>query len=226
MTLRLTVAAAALLFSSACFAAVTLTVPEEIKIVSVNDQEVSGGLFRSAEKYTLNAGENVINIRYSEFFQHSDNSHDILKSDIASIRTPELVDGQEYRLALINAPKNFDLAQKYKDQPVFGLYNKSNQLLVQQAGAKQEQKAIFSNGVFGNAIDLTKKNAGSVNQPAPVYTEVATVNSTKNKQEAVSVVATSSVSNVGVDQQLIQLWQKANKAERQKFMSWLVEQAN
>ena len=38
MTLRLTVAAAALLLSSAGFAAVTLTVPEEIKIVSVNDQ--------------------------------------------------------------------------------------------------------------------------------------------------------------------------------------------
>ena len=29
-----------------------------------------------------------------------------------------------------------------------------------------------------------------------------------------------------LDQQLIQVWQKASKVERQKFMTWLVEQAN
>lgn len=226
MTLRLTVAAAALLVTSASFAAVTLTVPEEIKIVSVNDQEVSGGLFRSTEKYSLNAGENVINVRYSEFFQHSDNSHDILKSGIASIQTPKLVDGQEYRLALIHPPKNFDSAQKYKDQPIFGLYNKSNQLLVQQIGAKQEQKAIFSNGIFGNSIDLTKKTTIPANQPAPIYTEAATIKSAKGQSEQVLSVASNSMANSGADQQLIQIWQKANKAERQKFMSWLAEQAN
>lgn len=208
MTLRFTVAAATLLMSSVGFAAVTLTVPEEIKIVAVNDQELSGGLFRSAEKYTLNAGENVISVRYTEFFQHPDNSHDILKSGVASIRTPVLADGQEYRLALIDAPKDFDKAQKYKDQPIFGLYNKANQLLVEQQGAKQEQKAIFSNAIFGNNLDLTKKTAAPANQPAPVYTQ-----------------NTSAVVNAS-DQQLIQLWQKATKVERQEFMSWLAEQSN
>lgn len=208
MTLRFTVAAATLLMSSVGFAAVTLTVPEEIKIVAVNDQELSGGLFRSAEKYTLNAGENVISVRYTEFFQHPDNSHDILKSGVASIRTPVLADGQQYRLALIDAPKDFDKAQKYKDQPIFGLYNKANQLLVQQQGAKQVQKAIFSNAIFGNNLDLTKKTTAPANQPAPVYTQ-----------------NTSAVVNAS-DQQLIQLWQKATKVERQEFMSWLAEQSN
>ena len=217
MTLRFTVAAATLLMSSVGFAAVTLTVPEEIKIVAVNDQELSGGLFRSAEKYTLNAGENVISVRYTEFFQHPDNSHDILKSGVASIRTPVLADGQQYRLALIDAPKDFDKAQKYKDQPIFGLYNKANQLLVQQQGAKQEQKAIFSNAIFGNNLDLTKKTAAPANQPAPVYTQNTSV--IVPAQKAQSVVSAS-------DQQLIQLWQKATKVERQKFMSWLAEQSN
>lgn len=217
MTLRFTVAAATLLMSSVGFAAVTLTVPEEIKIVAVNDQEISGGLFRSAEKYTLNAGENVINVRYTEFFQHPDNSHDILKSGVASIRTPVLVNGQEYRLALIDAPKDFDKAQKYKDQPIFGLYNKANQLLVQQQGAKQEQKAIFSNAIFGNNLDLTKKTTTPANQPAPVYTQ--NTSAVMPAQKSQPVVSAS-------DQQLIQLWQKATKVERQKFMSWLAEQAN
>ncbi len=225
MTLRLTVAAAALMLSSAGFAAVTLTVPEEIKIVAVNDQEVTGGLFRSTEKYKLDAGENVLTVRYSEFFQHADNSHDILKSGVAAIRTPSLIDGQEYRLGLVNAPKDFDAAQKYKDQPIFGLYDKSNQLLVQQAGAKKEQKSIFSNGVLGNAVDFMKKDAVPENQPAPVYAQSVAVKPTN----VVSPVAASknvTINENGADQQLIQLWQKANKAERQKFMSWLAEQAN
>ncbi len=225
MTLRLTVAAAALMLSSAGFAAVTLTVPEEIKIVAVNDQEVTGGLFRSTEKYKLDAGENLLMVRYSEFFQHADNSHDILKSGVAAIRTPALIDGQEYRLGLVNAPKDFDAAQKYKDQPIFGLYDRSNQLLVQQAGAKKEQKSIFSNGVLGNAVDFTKKEAVPENQPAPVYAQSVTVKPTN----VVSPVVASKnviINENGADQQLIQLWQKANKAERQKFMSWLAEQAN
>ncbi|UUS66670.1 MULTISPECIES: DUF2057 domain-containing protein [unclassified Acinetobacter] len=225
MTLRLTVAAAALMLSSAGFAAVTLTVPEEIKIVAVNDQEVTGGLFRSTEKYKLDAGENLLTVRYSEFFQHADNSHDILKSGVAAIRTPALIDGQEYRLGLVNAPKDFDAAQKYKDQPIFGLYDKSNQLLVQQAGAKKEQKSIFSNGVLGNAVDFTKKEAVPENQPAPVYAQSVAVKPTN----VVSPVAASknvTINENGADQQLIQLWQKASKAERQKFMSWLAEQAN
>ncbi|MEN8991468.1 DUF2057 domain-containing protein [Avibacterium paragallinarum] len=225
MTLRLTVAAAALMLSSAGFAAVTLTVPEEIKIVAVNDQEVTGGLFRSTEKYKLDAGENLLTVRYSEFFQHADNSHDILKSGVADIRTPALIDGQEYRLGLVNAPKDFDAAQKYKDQPIFGLYDKSNQLLVQQAGAKKEQKSIFSNGVLGNAVDFTKKEAVPENQPAPVYAQSVTVKPT-NVAVPVATPKNIAVLQNGVDQQLIQLWQKASKAERQKFMSWLAEQAN
>ncbi|MCL6236157.1 DUF2057 domain-containing protein [Acinetobacter sp. ANC 5579] len=225
MTLRLTVAAAALMLSSAGFAAVTLTVPEEIKIVAVNDQEVTGGLFRSTEKYKLDAGENLLTVRYSEFFQHADNSHDILKSGVAAIRTPALIDGQEYRLGLINAPKDFDAAQKYKDQPIFGLYDKSNQLLVQQAGAKKEQKSIFSNGVLGNAVDFTKKEAVPENQPSPVYAQSVTVKST-NVASHITTPKNVTINENGADQQLIQIWQKANKAERQKFMSWLAEQAN
>ncbi|MCL6231411.1 MULTISPECIES: DUF2057 domain-containing protein [Acinetobacter] len=225
MTLRLTVAAAALMLSSAGFAAVTLTVPEEIKIVAVNDQEVTGGLFRSTEKYKLDAGENLLTVRYSEFFQHADNSHDILKSGVAAIRTPALIDGQEYRLGLVNAPKDFDAAQKYKDQPIFGLYDRSNQLLVQQAGAKKEQKSIFSNGVLGNAVDFAKKEAVPENQPSPVYAQSVTVKST-NVASHITTPKNVTINENGADQQLIQLWQKANKAERQKFMGWLAEQAN
>ena len=204
MGLRIAATAVVFLFSTSVFSAVTVTVPEEIKIVAVNDQEVNSGLLRSNQTYSLDAGINAISVRYNEFFQHSDNSHDILKSGVVTVKTPNLKDGETYRLALIQAPKDFDAAQKYKDQPIIGLYDVKNQLLVQQPGAKDAAKPWFGNRVLTKKMDLTTQTATPVNQPAAVYTQSADQN----------------------DQQLIQLWQKASKAERQKFMTWLAEQAN
>ena len=204
MGLRIAATAAVFLFSTSVFSAVTVTVPEEIKIVAVNDQEVKSGLLRSNQTYSLDAGVNAISVRYNEFFQHSDNSHDILKSGVVTVKTPSLKDGETYRLALIQAPKDFDAAQKYKDQPIIGLYDAKNQLLVQQTGAKDAAKPWFGNRVLTKKLDMTTQVATPVHQPAAVYTQSADQN----------------------DQQLIQLWQKASKAERQKFMTWLAEQAN
>ena len=204
MNLRIAATAAVFLFSTSVFSAVTVTVPEEIKIVAVNDQEVKSGLLRSNQTYSLDAGVNAISVRYNEFFQHSDNSHDILKSGVVTVKTPSLKDGETYRLALIQAPKDFDAAQKYKNQPIIGLYDAKNQLLVQQTGAKDAAKPWFGNRVLTKKLDMTTQVATPVHQPAAVYTQSADQN----------------------DQQLIQLWQKASKAERQKFMTWLAEQAN
>ena len=204
MDLRIAATAAVFLFSRSVFSAVTVTVPEEIKIVAVNDQEVNSGLLRSNQTYSLDAGINAISVRYNEFFQHSDNSHDILKSGVVTVKTPSLKDGETYRLALIQAPKDFDAAQKYKNQPIIGLYDAKNQLLVQQTGAKDAAKPWFGNRVLTKKLDMTTQVATPVHQPAAVYTQSADQN----------------------DQQLIQLWQKASKAERQKFMTWLAEQTN
>jgi hypothetical protein len=204
MGLRIAATAAVFLFSTSVFSAVTVTVPEEIKVVAVNDQEVNSSLLRSNQTYSLDAGINAISVRYNEFFQHSDNSHDILKSGVVTVKTPSLKDGETYRLALIQAPKDFDAAQKYKDQPIIGLYDAKNQLLVQQTGAKDAAKPLFGNRVLTKKVDLTTQAATPVNQPAAAYTQSADQN----------------------DQQLIQLWQKASKAERQKFMTWLAEQTN
>lgn len=221
MDLRITAAVVALLGSTSVFSAVTLTVPEEIKIIAVNDQEVRSGLLRSDQTYKLDAGTNAISVRYTEFFQHNDNSHDILKSGVVTVKTPELKDGEAYKLALINAPKNFDEAKKYKDQPIIGLYDAKNQLLVQQAGAKDAAKPLLGQSVLGKSVDLTtNKVVTPTNQSAAVYTQTASTPNiaTANVQENASVGQ--------LDQQLIQLWKQASKAERQKFMNWLGEQAN
>lgn len=204
MPLRFTAIISALVISSTAFSAVTVKVPEEIKIVAVNDQEVSSGLLAKSQ-YKIKAGENTINVRYSGYFQHADNSHDILKSGIVALKTPALVDGETYRLALIRAPQDFDEAQKYKDQPIFGLYNKENKLLVQQAGTKSEQKNWFSDAFFNNQSDDLTNDKATVKQTAAVQSVSASGNQ---------------------EQPLIHLWQQSSKAERQKFMAWLAEQSN
>lgn len=221
MAFKLGVAAIALMACSSAFSAVTISVPEEIKLLTVNDQEIRSGLFSSAQQVKVNAGENVINLRYQQYFEHHNGAHDILKSGVITLKTPILQDGENYRLALVNPPKDFDAAKEFKDQPSVGLYNQKNQLLVQQTGAKVSSTGWLIGSLRNKTVDTTQHSA-TVNQPAAVYTAAALLPSEKTT----SVTLHTQKQTQGKEQQLIQLWQQATKAERQKFMSWLAEQAN
>ena len=221
MAFKLGVAAIALMACSSAFSAVTISVPEEIKLLTVNDQEIRSGLFSSAQQVKVNAGENVINLRYQQYFEHHNGAHDILKSGVITLKTPILQDGENYRLALVNPPKDFDAAKEFKDQPSVGLYNQKNQLLVQQTGAKVSSTGWLIGSLRNKTVDTTQHSA-TVNQPAAVYTAAAVLPSEKTT----SVTLHTQKQTQGKEQQLIQLWQQASKAERQKFMSWLAEQAN
>ena len=221
MAFKLGVAAIALMASSSAFSAVTISVPEEIKLLAVNDQEIRSGLFSSAQQVKVNAGENVINLRYQQYFEHHNGAHDILKSGVITLKTPILQDGENYRLALVNPPKDFDAAKEFKDQPSIGLYNQKNQLLVQQTGAKASSTGWLIGSLRNKTVDATQ-NSATVNQPVAVYTAAAVLPSEKTT----SVTLHTQKQTQGKEQQLIQLWQQASKVERQKFMSWLAEQAN
>lgn len=218
MALRLTFAAAALMVSGSVFSAVTVIAPEEIKILAVNDQEVNTGLFRSENNaYKLDAGSSSISLRYIQYFEHMSGEHDIVKSGVVTLKTPNLQDNQTYQLALVNAPKTFEDAKKYAEQPTVALYDQKQQVLVQQTGANTEQKPWLSRSVFGGAVDLTQKNVKApVNQPPAVYAA----------PQVTAQTAQLSTQASAVDKQLIELWKKADKTERQKFMSWVAEQAN
>ena len=221
MAFKLGVAAIALMACSSAFSAVTISVPEEIKLLTVNDQEIRSGLFSSAQQVKVNAGENVINLRYQQYFEHHNGAHDILKSGVITLKTPILQDGENYRLALVNPPKDFDAAKEFKDQPSIGLYNQKNQLLVQQTGAKVSSTGWLIGSLRNKTVDATQ-NSATVNQPVAVYTAAAVLPSEKTTL----VTLPTAKQTQGKEQQLIQLWQQASKVERQKFMSWLAEQAN
>lgn len=227
MSLRVGVAAFGLLLSSSVFSAVTITAPEEIVILAVNGQEVNSGLIPSKKNnYQVDPGNLTVNVRYREYFEHLNGEHDIVKSGVVTIQAPDLQDNQSYSLGLVNAPKNFDAAKKYADQPTVALYDQNKKLVVQQTGANNEAQPWFTgSNLLSRTLDLTQKNKNNAaNQPAPVYA------GTTAQVVATAPVAVTTAAAAGTakttDQQLAELWQKASKAERQKFMAWLAAQTN
>ena len=228
MHLKLSIAVLAVALSTPVFAAVSIQVPEEIVVLAVNGQEVNAGLFRSkSNEYKIDAGEANFSVRYQEYFEHLNGEHDVLKSGVVSIQTPALQDGQQYQLALVNAPQNFETAKKFVEQPTIALYDRNKKLVVQQTGANNEPRAWLGQGLLKKAVDLTQGHQNLTQQPAPVYQNQNTTTVHHAVTSTNSVASNTVASNsTGLEQQLIQTWQKASKAERQKFMSWLAEQAN
>lgn len=218
MNKRFSAFAMLFMVTSPLFAAITLTTPEEIKVAAINGQELNTGLFSSNKNaQQLKVGENIVSVHYTQYFEENRNigTHEIVRSNIVNIKTPLLEDNQNYYLAVIDLPKDADTAREYAKAPIFGLYNSQNQLLAKQQDAKSSNLGIVSN-LF---VDGDSSNKYLVNtQPSAEYTAQA-----KMKPE-VSTTSNHINSLKDEDQQLIQIWKKATKAEKQKFMSWLAEQ--
>lgn len=216
---------------------VMLIAPEEIDVVAINDQEISGGLFSARENsYKLDAGVHNISVRYKQLFDHRTGEHDVIKSDIVTLNQVQLQDGQNYTLTLVGAPSNFEEGKTFAEQPTVGVEDAQGQLIAKQTGASSKAKPWLSNGIFGSVLDLRSKDDKPKNvstqssmisaqtaktvSPA-VQTQPVTQNATLSKNTTPSQNAVAS----GKAQQLIQIWQSATPQERQKFTAWLAEQA-
>lgn len=100
----------------------------------------------------------TVNVRYREYFEHLNGEHDIVKSGVVTIQATDLKDNQAYNLALVNAPKDFDSAKKYADQPTVALYDQNKKLVVQQTGANNEAQPWFTgSNLLSRTLDLTQK---------------------------------------------------------------------
>lgn len=221
---KLNVAMLGLILSASTFAASTITSSETIVVLAINEQAVKSSLLQNKKDFKVDPGQVSLSVRYQEYFDHRNGQHDILKSGVVNLQAPQLQDNQRYQLRLVNPPKDFDAAQKYVEQPTIALYDQNNQLVVQQTGANGVAKSGLLRGLFSKSNDFTQAKSNTQHQPQAVYGQ-AVANAQVQSFDEPRVIGSNTVNNAkGSDQQLIQIWKKASKSERQKFMSWLADQ--
>ena len=209
------------------YAASTITAPDEIVIVGINDQAIKSSLLKKSKEYKVNPGTLSLSVRYQAYFEDNLNRHDIVKSDVLRLDVPQIQDNQRYVLKLINAPKDHDDAKKYAEQPMIALFDQNNQQVVQELKMSNQPRNSILGGLFSDSVDLTQAaptNNSSVVTRQTAGTQSSTVAQSVNAQTAVKQASTQLANVQSVDQHMIQLWQNASKAERQKFMTWLAEQ--
>ena len=209
------------------YAASTITAPDEIVIVGINDQAIKSSLLKKSKEYKVNPGALSLSVRYQAYFEDNLNRHDIVKSDVLRLDVPQIQDNQRYVLKLINAPKDHDDAKKYAEQPMIALFDQNNQQVVQELKMSNQPRNSILGGLFSDSVDLTQAaptNNSSVAIRQTAKTQSSTGAQPVNTQIAVKQASTQIANVQSVDQHMIQLWQNASKAERQKFMTWLAEQ--
>lgn len=209
------------------YAASTITAPDDIVIVGINDQAIKSSLLKKSKEYKVNPGALSLSVRYQAYFEDNLNRHDIVKSDVLRLDVPQIQDNQRYVLKLINAPKDHDDAKKYAEQPMIALFDQNNQQVVQELKMSNQPRNSILGGLFSDSVDLTQAaptNNSSVAIRQTAKTQSSTGAQPVNTQIAVKQASTQLANVKSVDQHMIQLWQNASKAERQKFMTWLAEQ--
>ena len=198
--------------TAATHAAVTLITPEQIAVLALDQQEVSGSFFRSTKTtYQLDPGTHDIAVRYEQLFNLTNDDHDILKSAMVSVRA-NLEDNKTYRLSLINPPKNYEVAKEYVKQPIIAVVDEQGKIIAQQQGLDNAPKPMLGSSFFNRVMDFrnkpdTQKDLSTRQIPAS-EAKVATAGS-----------ATEATSNL---EQLKQLWQHASKQEREQFMQFII----
>lgn len=203
---------------STVWAAVKIIAPEDIRVMAINDQEIKSGFLKAKNsEYTINAGQNNLYVRYEQIYDDERaDMHDVVKSEVLQITTPELKDGEQYTLAIPNKPTSLEAARTFAKNPTIALYNQQGQKVAEQTGANSG-RPFFSGGLFSRGYDLTKEK---VKQALPQKTEYqAPVVTTAES------VNTSTAQPTAISQQMIELWKKAPAADREKFLIWLNQQA-
>lgn len=202
-------------------AAVTLVTPEEIPVLALDQQEISGSLFRSSKTtYKLDPGSREIAVRYEQLFSQNNGDHDVLKSAILNLKA-DLQDNKTYRLTLVNPPKNYDDAKQYVKQPIVAIVDEQGNTVSQQQGLDNAPKPLLGSSFFNRVLDLRgndgQKDLTRAGAPSTVSTTTAQPVSSTSAGNA-----TVNTAKAGTVEQLKQLWQSANEQERQQFMQFII----
>lgn len=222
-------------------AAVTLITPEEIPVLALDQQEVTGNFFRSSKTtYKLDPGSHDIAVRYEQLFNQTNGEHDILKSAVITVRA-NLEDNKTYRLSLVNPPKNYEVAQEYVKQPIIAVMDEQGQVIAQQQALNNAPKPMLGSSFFNRVMDFRTQLGNQKDYTAPATTNNSVSNSGNNSGNNSAMASTSGSSASGTSmpassmpassmpvtgsntlEQLKQLWQQSTKPEREQFMQFII----
>lgn len=225
MQLSLKVAMAlSVLASTNLYAATTLVVPEDIKLLAVNMEKpkLEGGLFSDEKTIEIPDGTNQIVFKYQPEFEISDNIKNvygdviIAKFDVKNEELKfELPEFKTYRQAETNiSPLEWQLLDS-KGQPIDLVEDvlESDGVQIGRNYAQEARNYNIAGGVAGVAVTYV-----TVNQDSQAVTGV----------EPKVVTEASTQSPNAQDSQMVDLlktmYQKATPEEKETFKKWVAQQ--
>lgn len=225
MQLSLKVAMALSVFASTnLYAATTLVVPEDVKLLAVNMEKpkLEGGLFSDEKTIEIPDGTNQIVFKYQPEFEISDNIKNvygdviIAKFDVKNEELKfELPEFKTYRQAETNiSPLEWQLLDS-KGQPIDLVEDvlESDGVQIGRNYAQEARNYNIAGGVAGVAVTVV-----TVNQHSQAVTGV----------EPKVVATTDAQSSTAQDSQMVDLlktmYQKATPQEKESFKKWVAQQ--
>lgn len=225
MQLSLKVAMAlSVLASTNLYAATTLVVPEDVKLLAVNMEKpkLEGGLFSDEKTIEIPDGTNQIVFKYQPEFEISDNIKNvygdviIAKFDVKNEELKfELPEFKTYRQAETNiSPLEWQLLDS-KGQPIDLVEDvlESDGVQIGRNYAQEARNYNIAGGVAGVAVTVV-----TVNQHSQAVTGV----------EPKVVATTDAQSSTAQDSQMVDLlktmYQKATPQEKESFKKWVAQQ--
>ena len=225
MQLSLKVAMALSVFASTnLYAATTLVVPEDVKLLAVNMEKpkLEGGLFSDEKTIEIPDGTNQIVFKYQPEFEINDNIKNvygdviIAKFDVKNEELKfELPEFKTYRQAETNiSPLEWQLLDS-KGQPIDLVEDvlESDGVQIGRNYAQEARNYNIAGGVAGVAVTVV-----TVNQHSQAVTGV----------EPKVVATTDAQSSTAQDSQMVDLlktmYQKATPQEKETFKKWVAQQ--
>lgn len=225
MQLSLKVAMALSVFASTnLYAATTLVVPEDVKLLAVNMEKpkLEGGLFSDEKTVEIPDGTNQIVFKYQPEFEINDNIKNvygdviIAKFDVKNEELKfELPEFKTYRQAETNiSPLEWQLLDS-KGQPIDLVEDvlESDGVQIGRNYAQEARNYNIAGGVAGVAVTVV-----TVNQHSQAVTGV----------EPKVVAPTDAQSSTAQDSQIVDLlktmYQKATPQEKETFKKWVAQQ--
>lgn len=225
MQLSLKVAMALSVFASTnLYAATTLVVPEDVKLLAVNMEKpkLEGGLFSDEKTIEIPDGTNQIVFKYQPEFEINDNIKNvygdviIAKFDVKNEELKfELPEFKTYRQAETNiSPLKWQLLDS-KGQPIDLVEDvlDSDGVQIGRNYAQEARNYNIAGGVAGVAVTVV-----TVNQHSQAVTGV----------EPKVVATTDAQSSTAQDSQMVDLlktmYQKATPQEKETFKKWVAQQ--